>query len=100
MRVFFQQQCYAQVLRDAKLNTRASAHLIDQRLGHAQGADALAFRLDKDGARRIKTAQRMPDCALETFLIGLRLIGQRPQQRAAMQGQFFQIEHLPAQARQ
>jgi hypothetical protein len=50
----------------------------EERFGNLQRADALAFRFDVDGTRRIESLQRFDELALERLLRGLRIDGRSP----------------------
>jgi len=55
-----------------------------------------AMALDEHRALRVEAAQRVPDARLELLLARLHRARRKPEHRAAVFGERFQVEHLCA----
>ena len=87
-------------VRGVDAHAVGGAHAMDQRLGHAQVADLAALGFHVDRARGIQAPHRIPQAGLERFLRRLRAIRPAAEQRTAMSGDGFEIEHLATGGRQ
>jgi len=98
--IVLQQELHAGGQGHLNFDAGCRPQLVHQHARHAQAANGAAFAFSKHRLTWAQLPQSLPDCGLEGFLAGLRLPGQRAQNRAAVDGQRFQVQHLRAFGRQ